>query len=89
MGVSSKPIPESETLPSSISNTGLQGQKIFEDDRNFLNELVQKEKQGDDPAIGSSGARVLRGELVVNSEVVRRGELVARDGRVKRRLLGP
>jgi hypothetical protein len=85
--------------PSSISNAGPLAQDIREGDRKFLDDLVQKQNQDDhqggkSPAvqnigkagtIDSSPKSVPRAELVVNSEIVRRGELVVHSGTVKRK----
>jgi hypothetical protein len=76
-------------------------QDIHEEDRNFLDDLVRKENQGDhqngnplsasDPNTGKAGTidsiakAVPRAELVVNSEIVRRGELVVHGGTVSRK----
>jgi hypothetical protein len=53
-----------------------------EEDRNFLDDLVQKQNQDDHQAgtIVSSPKPVLRAELVINTETVRRGELVVHNG---------
>ena len=70
-------------------------QDIREGDRKFLDDLVQKQHQdgnsppgqniGETGTIDSSPKSVPRAELVVNSEIVRRGELVVHSGTVKRR----
>jgi hypothetical protein len=74
-------------------------QDIREGDRKFLDDVVQKQHQddhqdgnsppgqniGETGTIDSSPKSVPRAELVVNSEIVRRGELVVHSGTVKRR----
>ena len=84
---------------SSISNAGPLAQDIREGDRKFLDDVVQKQHQddhqdansppgqniGETGTIDSSPKSVPRAELVVNSEIVRRGELVVHSGTVKRR----
>ena len=73
------------------------GQNIREEDRNFLDDLVQKQNQDDhyaplsapDQNIGKAGTIVSspkpvpRAELVINTEIVRRGELVVHSGTAK------
>ena len=72
---------------------------IREEDRNFLDDLVQKQNQDDhydgnplsapDQHIGNAGTIVSspkpvpRAELVINTEIVRRGELVVHSGTSK------
>jgi hypothetical protein len=74
-------------------------QNIREEDRNFLDDLVQKQNQDDhydgnplsapDEHIGNAGTIVSspkpvpRAELVINTEIVRRGELVVHSGTAK------
>ena len=74
-------------------------QNIREEDRNFLDDLVQKQNQDEhhegnplsapDQNTGETGAFVLspkpvpRAELVINTEIVRRGELVVHGGTIK------
>jgi hypothetical protein len=70
---------------------------IGEVDRKFLDGIVRQERQDADTlstpgqnlgtasAIPSNHPAVLRAELVVNSAIVRRGELVAHSGGVKRK----
>ncbi len=74
-------------------------QNIREEDRNFLDDLVQKQNQDDhhdgnplsapDQNIGKAGTIVSspkpvpRAELVINTEIVRRGELVVHNGTTK------
>ncbi|HEY1477984.1 MAG TPA: hypothetical protein VGF37_09900 [Chthoniobacterales bacterium] len=74
-------------------------QNIREEDRNFLDDLVQKQNQDDhydgnplsapDQHIGNAGTIVSspkpvpRAELVINTEIVRRGELVVHSGTAK------
>ena len=60
-------------------------QDIPEEDRNFLDDLVQKQNQDDHRAgtIVSSPKPVPRAELVINTEIVRRGELVVHSGTAK------
>ncbi len=76
-------------------------QDVREEDRNFLDDLVQKQNQDDhhdgssllapDQNIGKAGTIVAipkpvqRAELVINTEIVRRGELVVRSGTAKRK----
>ena len=71
-------------------------QDVREEDRNFLDDLVQKQSYDDHPSgnplsapdrnIGKAGTIVAipkpvqRAELVINTEIVRRGELVVRSG---------
>ena len=71
-------------------------QDIREEDRNFLDDLVQKQNQDDhhdgnplsatDQNIGKAGTIVSspkpvpRAELVINTEIVRRGEMVVHSG---------
>ena len=71
-------------------------QDIPEEDRNFLDDLVQKQNQDEhhegnplsapDLNIGEAGAFVLspkpvpRAELVINTEIVRRGEMAVHSG---------
>jgi hypothetical protein len=71
-------------------------QDVREEDRNFLDDLVQKQSYDDhhsgnplsapDQNIGKAGTIVAtpkpvqRAELVINTEIVRRGELVVRGG---------
>ena len=62
-------------------------QDILEKDRNFLNELFQKQTEDDHQAIELSRKSIPRAELIVNSAIVRRGELVVRDGTSKHKLL--
>jgi hypothetical protein len=75
-------------------------QDIREEDRNFLDNLVQKQDQDDhqdgsvisaaDQNIGEAGTMVAsskpapRAELVINTEIVRRAELVVHSGRPNR-----
>lgn len=85
------------TIPSSISDAGPLAQDIREEDRKFLDELVRKQNQdgnllstpvantGKFETIESSGKSVPRAELVINREIVRRGELVVHSGTVKRK----
>jgi hypothetical protein len=77
-------------------------QDIREEDSNFLDDLVQKQNQDDhhngnplsapDQNIGKAGTIVLspkpvpRAELVINTEIVRRGELVVHSGTAKLKL---
>jgi hypothetical protein len=82
-----------------IFSRGPLAQDIREGDRKFLDDLVQKQDQDDyqdrnSPPlqnIGQAGTidlspkSVPRAELVINSEIVRRGELVVRSGTVKRK----
>lgn len=60
-------------------------QDIREEDRNFLDDLAQKQNQGDHRAriIVSSPKPIPRAELVINTEIVRRGELVVHHGTAK------
>jgi hypothetical protein len=74
-------------------------QDTREEDSNFLNDLVQKQNQDDhhdgnplsapDQNIGKAGTIVSsakpvpRAELVINTEIVRRGELVVHSGTAK------
>ena len=70
---------------------------IGEVDRKFLDGIVRQQRQDADSlsapgqnlgtasAIPSNHPAVLRAELVVNSAIVRRGELVAHSGGVKRK----
>ena len=74
-------------------------QNIREEDRNFLDDLVQKQNQDDhhdgnplsapNQNIGKAGTIVSspkpvpRAELVINTEIVRRGELVVHTGTAK------
>jgi hypothetical protein len=76
-------------------------QDVREEDRNFLDDLVQKQSYDDhhsgnplsapDQNIGKAGTIVAipkpvqRAELVINTEIVRRGELVVRSGTAKRK----
>jgi hypothetical protein len=62
-------------------------QEILEKDRNFLNELFQKQSEADHQAIELSRKSIPRAELIVNSTIVRRGELVVRDGTSKHKFL--
>jgi hypothetical protein len=71
-------------------------QDVREEDRNFLDDLVQKQSYDDhhsgnplsapDQNIGKAGTIVAipkpvqRAELVINTEIVRRGALVVRSG---------
>ena len=68
-------------------------QNIREEDRNFLDDLVQKQNQDDHRAgiIVSSPKPVPRAELVINTEIVRRGELVVHSGtpKLKRQTITP
>ena len=82
-------------------------QNIREEDRNFLDDLVQKQNQDDhhdgnplsapDQNIGKAGTIVSspkpvpRAELVINTEIVRRGELVVHSGttKLKRQTITP
>jgi hypothetical protein len=82
-------------------------QDIREKDRNFLDDLVQKQNQDDhhdgnplsapDQNIGKAGTIVSspkpvpRAELVINTEIVRRGELVVHSGtaKLKRQTITP
>src|SRR5271165_2352098 len=82
-------------------------QNIREEDRNFLDDLVQKQNQDDhhdgnplsapDQNIGKAGTIVAspkpvpRAELVINTEIVRRGELVVHSGtaKLKRQTITP
>jgi hypothetical protein len=91
---------DQNTVPSSISNAGSLAQDIREEDRKFLDEVVQKQNKDDhqdrDPlsapvqsvrkarTIDSGRKSVPRAELVVNGEIVRRAELVVHSGTVKR-----
>jgi hypothetical protein len=82
-----------------IFSRGPLAQDIREGDRKFLDDLVQKQDQDDyqdrnSPPlqnIGQAGTidlspkSVPRAELVINSEIVRRGELVVHSGTVKRK----
>jgi hypothetical protein len=82
------------------SSRGFQlAQNIREQDSNFLDDLVQKQKRDDHQngnflsapdqninkagTIVSSSKPILRAELVVNSEIVKRGELVVHRGTAK------
>jgi hypothetical protein len=92
---------DQSTAPSSISNAGPLARDIREEDRKFLDKIVQKENQhdhqdgnslfapvqniGNAGTIDSSPKSVPRAELVTNSEVVRRGELVVHSRTVKRK----
>ena len=92
---------EQSTAPSSISNAGPLPRDIREEDRKFLDDLVQNQDQhdrqdgnslsapvqniGNAEAIDSSPKSVPRAELVTNSEIVRRGELIVHSGTVKRK----
>ena len=92
---------EQSSVPSSISNTGPLARDIREEDRKFLDDLVQKQNQqdrqdgnslsapvqnfGNAGTIDSSPKSVPRAELVINSDIVRRGELVVHSGTVKRK----
>jgi hypothetical protein len=86
------------TVPSAILHVDPLTQEVRGEDRKFLDDLVQKQNQDGDPLsapaddiggagmIASSGAPVPRAELVIHSEIVRRGELVAvHSGKVKRK----
>jgi hypothetical protein len=100
-GSRSKTIQEAKddqnTIPSAFSDAGPLAQDIREEDRKFLDDLVRKQYQdgnlvsapveniGKVETIESSGKSVPRAELVINSEIVRRGELVVHSGTVKRK----
>jgi hypothetical protein len=67
-------------------------QDIREEDSAFLDDLVQKQKQDDHQVgfdkvgtIASSSKPAPRAELVVNTEIVKRGELVVHRGTAKLR----
>ena len=68
-------------------------QDIPEEDRNFLDDLIQKQNQDDHRAgtIVSSPKPVPRAELVINTKIVRRGELVVHSGtaKLKRQTITP
>jgi hypothetical protein len=82
-----------------ISSRSPLAQDIREGDRKFLDDLVQKQNQDDHQngnsapvqdigkpgTIDSTPKSVPRAELVINSEIVRRGELVVHSGTAKRK----
>ena len=92
---------DQSTAPGSISNAGPLARDIREEDRKFLDDLVQKQNQhdhqdgnslsapvqniGNAGTIDSSPKSVPRAELIINSEIVRRGELVVHSGTIKRK----
>jgi len=92
---------DQSTAPGSISNAGPLARDTREEDRKFLDDLVQKQNQhdhqdgnslsapvqniGNAGTIDSSPKSVPRAELIINSEIVRRGELVVHSGTIKRR----
>ena len=82
---------DQNTVPSSTSNAGPLPQDIREEDRKFLDDLMQKDGNllsAPVQTISPGGTddlnpkSVPRAELVVNSEIVRRGELIVRSGKV-------
>jgi hypothetical protein len=83
-----------KTVSGLISKASPEAQDVREEDRKFLDGLAEKQNQdesspvenlADAETIDSNRNSVPRAELVVNSEVVRRAELVGHDGRVKRK----
>ena len=90
------PIRDMMTQRGNSSQAFHLAQDIREQDSNFLNDLVQKQNQDDhhdgnplsapDQNIGKAGTIVSspkpvpRAELVINTEIVRRGELVVHSG---------
>jgi len=96
------PIRDMITQRGNSSHAFHLAQDIREQDSNFLNDLVQKQNQDDhhngnplsapDQNIGKAGTIVLspkpvpRAELVINTEIVRRGELVVHSGTAKLKL---
>ena len=93
------PIRDMITQRGNSSHAFHLAQDIREQDSNFLNDLVQKQNQDDhhdgnplsasDQNIGKAGTIVSspkpvpRAELVINTEIVRRGELVVHTGTAK------
>jgi hypothetical protein len=93
------PIRDMITQSGNSSHAFHLAQDIREQDSNFLDDLVQKQNQDDhrdgnplsasDQNIGKAGTIVSspkpvpRAELVINTEIVRRGELVVHSGTAK------
>jgi hypothetical protein len=92
------PIRDMITQSGNSSHAFHLAQDIREQDSNFLDDLVQKQNQDDhrdgnplsasDQNIGKAGIvsspkPVPRAELVINTEIVRRGELVVHSGTAK------
>lgn len=87
--------------PDSIAQRGDSSRDILKEDRKFLDDLFQKmnpedsrgwessllpiQKIGNPGKLESSPKSVPRAELVVNDEIVRRGELIVPSGAVKRK----
>ena len=86
-----------EIVSIPISNAGPLAQDSREEDRKFLDDLVRKQNQdgnllsapvqtiGEAGTVDSSPKEVRRAELVINNEIVRRGELVVHSGKVERK----
>jgi hypothetical protein len=87
--------------PDSIAQRGDSSRDILKEDRKFLDDLFQKMNPDDSPGwessllpiqkignpdrLESSAKSVPRAVMVVNDEIVRRGELIVPSGAVKRK----